>query len=447
MTPVFDIDDKNHSPTQEGEEMERHQLLAAFDTVRKTTEEICRPLVTEDFVIQSMPDVSPPKWHLAHTTWFFERVILQQFAPGYTPFNDSYYYLFNSYYQSFGERWKRDIRGTLSRPTVHDVREYRATINERTRSFLESVETAEYQQIAPLVELGLHHEQQHQELLVTDIKHILASNPLRPVYKQNAVERTLRESSISAAKFIGVQGGLFEMGAAPSGFAWDNEFPRHKAFTDDFGIMDRLVTCGEFLEFINDGGYNNPLLWLSDGWEAVTKEEWQAPLYWEKTDREWQIVTLSGIRPIDPTEPVSHVSYYEAAAYARWADKRLPTEVEWEKAASLVRTAPSCGNFLESEHYHPVALGQAPGVDEGGLSQMFGDVWEWTGSSYLPYPGYKQQQGPLGEYNGKFMINQMVLRGGSCATPQTHIRPTYRNFFQCDKRWQFTGFRLASDTI
>jgi ergothioneine biosynthesis protein EgtB len=428
--------------------MERQELLAAFDNTRCTTEQICQPLVTEDYVIQSMPDVSPPKWHLAHTTWFFERVILQQFSPHYQPYNERYYYLFNSYYQSFGQRWSRDIRGTLSRPTVKDVYDYRATINERARSFIESAAGKGYQQISKLVELGLHHEQQHQELLVTDIKHILASNPLCPAYKQNGVLNSRQRSTlILTPEFVAVQGGIFEMGANGNGFAWDNEYPKHKVFVNDFGLMNRLVTCGEYLEFMSDGGYENPLLWLSDGWDQITKEGWKAPLYWERVDNDWQIVTLAGARPINPDEPVSHVSYYEASAFARWAGKRLPTEAEWEKASGLVKTPASCGNFLETENLHPVPLGQAPGVDASGLSQMFGDVWEWTGSSYLPFPGYKQEQGPLGEYNGKFMINQMTLRGGSCATSRDHIRATYRNFFQCDKRWQFTGIRLASDTI
>ena len=426
--------------------MEQRELVSAFDTVRSTSEKICKPLVTEDYVIQSMPDVSPPKWHLAHTTWFFERVILQQFVDGYRPFNDRYYYLFNSYYQSFGERWSRDIRGTLSRPTVKDVFDYRAAINERTRSLIQSAGEDRFGQIAKLVELGLHHEQQHQELLVTDIKHILASNPLRPIYKQNGAQRHAA-LSLAGGRFVGIEGGVCEIGAQGNGFAWDNEYPQHRTFVNDFGLMDRLVTCGEFREFMDDGGYQNPLLWLSDGWETVTKEKWDAPMYWEKVEGEWEIMTLSGPRAIDRNEPVTHVSYYEAWAYARWADKRLPTEAEWEKAAALVKTPASCGNFLETENYHPVALGQAPGADPSGLSQMFGDVWEWTASSYLPYPGYRQESGPLGEYNGKFMINQMVLRGGSCATPRTHIRPTYRNFFQCDKRWQFTGIRLATDTI
>ena len=235
------------------------------------------------------------------------------------------------------------------------------------------------------------------------------------------------------------------MGAAGEGFAWDNEYPRHRVHVDDFSLMDRLVTCGEYLDFIRDGGYENPLLWLSDGWDAAVRDGWHAPLYWHEHDGEWQMVTLSGVRPISIDEPVAHVSYYEAAAYARWADRRLPTEAEWERASALVNSSPSCGNFLETGFFHPAALGQTSGANGPGLSQMFGDVWEWTASAYLPYPGYKQQRGPLGEYNGKFMINQMTLRGGSCATPRTHIRPTYRNFFQCDKRWQFTGIRLAAD--
>lgn len=423
--------------------MHRDELLTLFNTVRRTTERICEPLVTEDYCIQSMPDVSPPKWHLAHTSWFFEQVILQRYAASYTPINETYFYLFNSYYQSFGERWKRDIRGTLSRPTVKDVYAYRSAVNERTRKFIETMDEKTYSEVASLVELGLHHEQQHQELLVTDIKHILSMSPLRPVYKELSAKKMTIE--IPKAKFIPLEGGVFEMGANGTGFAWDNEFPKHKTFVNDFSLMNRLVTNGEYLEFIDDGGYQNPLLWLSDGWDAVTREQWIAPLYWLKLDGEWQMMTLAGLRPIDVSEPVAHVSYYEAWAFARWSNKRLPTETEWEKGASLVKASASCGNFLENENYHPVAYEQAAGVNENGFSQMFGDVWEWTASSYLPYPGYKQEAGPLGEYNGKFMINQVVLRGGSCATPRSHIRATYRNFFPCDKRWQFTGIRLAED--
>lgn len=425
--------------------MERQELLAAFENVRHTTEALCQPLVTEDYCIQSMPDVSPPKWHLAHTSWFFEQVVLQRYVRNYTPVNETYFYLFNSYYQSFGERWQRDIRGTLSRPTVADVFSYRSAVNERTRRFIETCHEDVYREVAPLIELGLHHEQQHQELLVTDIKHILATSPLRPAYTPDAGKTPF--VAPPPAAFLPFEGEVFEMGANGKGFAWDNEHPRHKVFVNDFGLMNRLVTCGEFLEFMNDNGYTNPLLWLSDGWERVTRERWEAPLYWQRIEDQWHMMTLAGLRPVDLSEPVAHVSYYEAAAFAQWADKRLPTEAEWEKASATVKASPSCGNFLETAHLHPVACGNAPGVQEKGLSQMFGDVWEWTGSSYLPYPGYKQERGPLGEYNGKFMINQMVLRGGSCATPRAHIRPTYRNFFQCEKRWQFTGFRLASDMI
>jgi ergothioneine biosynthesis protein EgtB len=431
--------------------MDKSTLLAAFDNVRRTTESICRPLVTEDYVIQSMTDVSPPKWHLGHTAWFFEQVILQRYAKNYKPFNERYYFVFNSYYQSFGDRVSRDIRGTLSRPTVEDVYTYRAAIDDRTRSLIETVDEKHYAEVAMLVELGLHHEQQHQELLITDIKHILAMNPLRPVYRELKTDATKSENrshaTLPPSVYRSIKGGVFDFGAAADGFAWDNERPRHKALVLDFRLMNRLVSCGEYLEFMNDRGYENPLLWLSDGWDTVTREHWHAPMYWENRDDEWHMVTLSGVRRVDPQEPVTHVSFYEAAAYARWADKRLPTETEWEHAAGMVKTSPSCGNFLDDGNFHPVPYGHAAGIDPSGFSQMFGDVWEWTSSAYLPYPGYKQERGPLGEYNGKFMINQMVLRGGSCATPRNHIRSTYRNFFQCDKRWQFTGIRLASDTI
>jgi ergothioneine biosynthesis protein EgtB len=423
----------------------RDELLSLYDDVRKRTEALCRPLETEDYVVQSITDVSPPKWHLGHTAWFFERVILQQYKNGYRPLDERYYFVFNSYYQSFGARWQRDMRGTLSRPTVADVYRYRSAVDERMRKFLISVDEQLFPEIDALVRLGLQHEQQHQELLVTDIKHILACNPLRPVYMSPSMGGRTRSAGVPAVRYTLFRGGIRELGYEGDGFAWDNERPRHKVLLDDFSLMNRLVTCGEFLEFMNDGGYKNPLLWLSDGWDVVMQQGWDSPLYWEMMDGEWFITTLSGLRPVDPDEPVSHVSYYEALAYARWRDARLPTEAEWEVAAMKTNADPSGGNFVEEGHLHPVPLGQTSGHEPTGLSQMFGDVWEWTGSAYLPYPGYKQERGPLGEYNGKFMNNQMVLRGGSCATPRSHIRPTYRNFFQPEKRWQFTGIRLARE--
>jgi ergothioneine biosynthesis protein EgtB len=431
--------------------MNRKDLLTSYDSVRGTTENICAPLSVEDYVIQSMTDVSPPKWHLGHTSWFFEQVILERYLPDYQRWNERYYFVFNSYYQSFGDRVARDIRGTLSRPTVKDVYDYRSVVNDRMRSLITTIDEERYPEFAALVELGLHHEQQHTELLVTDIKHILAMNPLRPSYRsgwsrpgqQTPQSGQRKPLGSSFRKFIG---GVHEFGAGGEGFVWDNERPRHKAYIGDFALLDRLVTCGEYLEFMNEGGYRDPLLWLSDGWDTSVRNQWDSPMYWERHDETWFVMTLDGLRPVKAEEPVTHVSYYEAAAFARWAGKRLPTEYEWEHASAAVRSDPSCGNFLETGNFHPLPVGEAPGADPDGLSQMFGDVWEWTGSAYLGYPGYTQERGPLGEYNGKFMSNQMVLRGGSCATPRTHIRPTYRNFFQCDKRWQFTGFRLATDT-
>ncbi|MEW5975029.1 MAG: ergothioneine biosynthesis protein EgtB [Acidobacteriota bacterium] len=421
--------------------MNKSELIDFYHTVRKTTERLCQPLCTEDHVIQSMPDVSPPKWHLGHTTWFFEQVILGRFLAEYRPFHELYAFLFNSYYQSFGDRVRREVRGTLSRPTVQEIRTYRSAVDDQMHTFLEKADQESFQQVSPLVELGLHHEQQHQELLVTDIKHILGSNPLRPAYRV-AERNGAAEGASGPARFVPVAGGVFEIGAGPEGFAWDNERPRHRVMLGDFLLMNRPVSCREYLEFMQDGGYQNPLLWLSDGWDAVCSERWQAPLYWEHVEGNWRIFTLSGTRTVAPDEPVCHVSFYEAAAFARWAGKRLPSEFEWEVAAGKAGSQPR-GSLLEDATWHPVP--SRPGSADAAFHQLLGGVWEWTNSSYLPYPGYQQERGPLGEYNGKFMINQMVLRGGSCATPRSHIRPTYRNFFQCDKRWQFSGIRLASD--
>ncbi len=423
--------------------MTREELRQSYEDVRRTTERLCRPLEIEDFVVQSMPDVSPPKWHLGHTTWFFEQVVLERFLPDYQPCSRPYHFIFNSYYEAFGDRIARGRRGTLSRPTVAEVDAYRAAVDERVASLLERVEDRGFAEVSALVELGLHHEQQHQELLLTDIKHIFASNPLAPVYRRSDARRTRR--ALPPARLVPMAGGLFELGAPPVGFAWDNERPRHRVLVEDFALMNRLVTCGEYLEFIEAGGYSEPLLWLSDGWDVVQREGWQAPLYWVPSDDGWRIQTLAGERDLDRDEPVTHVSFYEAMAYARWAGLRLPTEAEWEYAAGTGKAPPAAGNFVEDEHYHPLACG-AVAQDPSGLWQMFGDVWEWTASAYLPYPGYRQEPGALGEYNGKFMSNQMVLRGGSCATPRGHFRPTYRNFFPCDKRWQFTGIRVANNS-
>jgi len=430
--------------------IDRSRLLSLYHDVRRTTEALCQPLLPEDHVIQSMPDVSPPKWHLGHTTWFFEQLVLSVAVPAYKQFHPLYPSIFNSYYESFGERVPRENRGTLSRPSVDEVRRYRAFVDEQMGRFLSDCESAIYDMVADRIELGLHHEQQHQELLVMDIKHIFASNPLHPVYD---LPRTLpsaaarRSSAPAAVKFLPVSGGIVQIGAPEEGFAYDNERPRHAVLLRDFCLMNRLVTCGEYLDFIKDGGYQNPLLWLSDGWDIVRRAGWQAPLYWQSPEGEWQLLTLSGAQALNLDEPVAHVSFYEASAFARWAGKRLPTEFEWERASAMLRIPSSCGNFLEDGHLHPLPQSKAPAIDSSGLSQMFGDLWEWTGSAYLPYPGYKQESGPMGEYNGKFMNNQMVLRGGCCATPRQHIRASYRNFFPPDKRWQFSGIRLASDLV
>jgi ergothioneine biosynthesis protein EgtB len=425
--------------------MNRAELLASYQHVRHTTEQICEPLLTEDYVVQSMPDVSPPKWHLGHTTWFFEQVVLQQFSPAYKPVAPRYSFVFNSYYESFGERVAREMRGSLSRPSVEEVKRYREGVDERMSALITTAADDNYQDFSPVVELGINHEQQHQELLIMDIKHILATNPLRPVYRVRAKSRQV--SAAPAVAYVPFKGGIVNVGATDQGFAYDNERPRHQVLLQDFLLMSRLVTCGEYMEFMNAGGYSEPLLWFADGWDAVRREQWRAPLYWQQREGQWETMTLHGPRIIGPTEPVAHVSFYEAAAFARWAGKRLPTEFEWEHAAAAMDAPAACGNFLESGNLHPVPAGQMPESDRASVSQMFGDLWEWTASAYLPYPRYRQERGPLGEYNGKFMSNQMVLRGGCCATPRSHIRTSYRNFYQCDKRWLFSGIRLADEIV
>lgn len=411
-----------------------------FRDVRKATEFLCEPLTPEDSVVQTMADVSPTKWHLAHTTWFFETFLLEQFVDGYEPLHPEYRVLFNSYYNTVGEQFTRSRRGTLSRPSLKEVWNYRRSIDEQIAGLIETADGDRASKIASLIELGIHHEQQHQELIVTDIKHVFWSNPLLPVYRQPA-EKGVRHL-FSKLEWVEFEPGMIRIGHDRNGFSFDNEGPRHDAYLQPCRLASRLVTNREYLEFIADDGYRRPELWLSDGWSEVESKRWSAPRYWVHDDGEWSQFTLAGMQPLDLDEPVCHVSFFEADAYARWTGFRLPTEMEWEHAASTLTEADAiaAGNFVEAMNFHPTFA-----VDKSGLQQMFGDVWEWTASPYVAYPGYRQAKDALGEYNGKFMCNQFVLRGGSCATPRSHIRTTYRNFFQPEKRWQFSGIRLAQD--
>lgn len=408
------------------------QLLADFLRVREDSEAICRPLEIEDYGLQPMVDVSPPKWHLAHTSWFFETFVLKPFQKNYREYHPRFAHLFNSYYETVGTFHPRPERGLLARPTVREVYQYRAHVDEAMQLLLQNEQHVEYQEIVKRTILGLHHEQQHQELLYTDIKNIFAYSPLQPVYRDCPLPTAPEAEEI---QWLEVAAGLYEMGHAGEGFAYDNEYPRHKTWLNGARLASRLVTNGEFIEFIEDAGYQQATLWLSDGWKTVQQRQWCAPLYWQQRDAEWWHMTLSGFKRVDPAAPVCHVSLYEADAFARWAGRRLPNEAEWESLAG--REAIS-GNLRETDFLQPVPLA-------GDHHQLYGDVWEWTQSAYAPYPGYKTPPGAIGEYNGKFMSNQFVLRGGSCVTPAEHIRATYRNFFYAGDRWQFTGFRLAED--
>ena len=423
------------------------RLPERFEAVRGFTESFCEPLNTEDYVVQTVENVSPTKWHLAHTTWFFERFILQEHLPGYTPLNDTYMYLFNSYYIQAGERHCRDRRGYISRPTVEEVYSYRAHVDDAMRELLADDQTR--RQLAPLIEIGLNHEQQHQELMVTDLKHVLSVNPLRPAYRDDLTPHPVTD--LPELEWVSFPEGTYEIGidaeAPDAGFCYDNETPRHKEYLQPFQLSNRLVTCGDYLEFMDDGGYERPELWLSAGWATVQEKNWTEPFYWEAHDDQWYVYTLGGLREVNPSEPICHLSYFEADAFARWADARLPTEAEWEVAA---RDLPQQGNFVDAGRFHPMPLGAStpghtPELGDGPLYQCYGDVWEWTRSHYSPYPGYEPLPGAIGEYNGKFMCGQFVLRGGSCATSQSHIRPTYRNYFHPDEAWQFMGLRLAKD--
>jgi ergothioneine biosynthesis protein EgtB len=409
-------------------------LRVRFRDVRDFSKLLTRDLEAEDCVVQSMPDVSPTKWHLAHTTWFFETFVLKKFVTGYVPAIPEYAFLFNSYYNAAGTMHRRDLRGLISRPTVTESFRYRQGIDRHIEDLIASASEESLNEIEPIITLGIHHEQQHQELLVTDIKHVFAQNPLHPVFRKRAEQKTEPPPPMT---FVDFDETIATIGHDGRDFSYDNEGPRHRALVLKFSLGSRLVTCGEYLRFIEAGGYQQPEFWLSLGWMTVNEQRWEAPLYWEKRDGRWWHFTLSGFRPVDENEPVTHVSYFEADAFANFSGARLPTEFEWERAAQGETIE---GNFVELERFHP-----APAAESAGLRQMFGDVWEWTRSSYSPYPGYRAALGALGEYNGKFMCNQYVLRGGSCATSQLHIRTTYRNFFQPEKRWQFTGLRLARD--
>jgi ergothioneine biosynthesis protein EgtB len=415
-------------------------LLARFHEIRDFTNALCANLEPEDFVVQSMPDVSPTKWHLAHTTWFFETFILKKFVPGYRADVPEYAYLFNSYYNAAGDMHRRDLRGLISRPTVREAQRYRSSIDAHIDNLLSDANEDLIDEIEPILILGTHHEQQHQELLTTDIKHVFAQNPLYPVFRAGRARPPDAPLSLAQLRFVDFDESIVEIGHDGSSFSYDNEGPPHRALVSAFSLASRPVTNGEYLQFIENGGYARAEFWLSLGWITVNEQRWQAPLYWVKRDGAWWNFTLSGFRPVDESEPVTHVSYFEADAYANWAGARLPTEFEWEHAAS---DCPIEGNFVENEAFHPQPAPTS--VQARDLRQMYGDVWEWTRSAYSPYPGYRAAPGALGEYNGKFMCNQYVLRGGSCATSRTHIRRTYRNFFQPEKRWQFTGLRLARD--
>jgi ergothioneine biosynthesis protein EgtB len=410
-------------------------LKEKYLAIRQVTCALAAPLSAEDCAIQSMPDASPVKWHLAHTAWFFETFVLGPHQAGYTPFEPLYRVLFNSYYNAVGDRHPRPERGMLSRPPLEEVLAYRDHVDAAMLELLGRGSAPEA--VESLIELGLQHEQQHQELILTDVKHLFSRNPLKPAYQK---QRLLSPVQPPKRGWISFGAGIYEIGHAGAGFCFDNETPRHRVWLNAFQIASHPVTQGEFIEFIEEGGYRRPELWLAAGWDAVTVRGWQAPLYWERRDGHWWAFTLHGLVPVDPLAPVCHVSFYEADAFARWAKARLPTEAEWEVAA---RGAALAGNFLESGVLHPLPPREV--AADGTLAQAFGDVWEWTRSDYGPYPGFRPAAGAVGEYNGKFMSGQYVLRGGSCATPSSHIRVSYRNFFPPDARWQFSGLRLARD--
>ncbi|EIJ35454.1 ergothioneine biosynthesis protein EgtB [Thiothrix nivea] len=407
--------------------VERDELLLDYQRTRQASEAICFPLSPDDYQIQSIVETSPPKWHMGHVTWFFETFLLQAFVPDYRPFHPQFNYVFNSYYQTVGSMHPRARRGLLSRPTIEEVYAYRAAIDARMLELIASVPESQWPAVAERVTLGLNHEQQHQELLYMDIKHNLSVNPLKPAYTAQALPLVDKATPLG---WLERAEDLQETGFAGDGFAFDNERPQHKSWLEAHRLADRLSANAEYLAFIKDGGYQRPELWLADGWAYINQHGWQAPLYWEQRDGEWYEFTLHGLMPLNPAAPVAHTSYYEADAFARWSGKRLPLETKLE--SRLLELEPE-GQFTDSGIFHP----------QPGSGQWFGTLWEWTASPYTAYPRFKTLEGSMGEYNGKFMNNQWVLRGGACVTPREHIRPTYRNFFYPHDRWQFSGIRLA----
>ncbi len=410
------------------------KLSTKFIRVRKITEELCKPLRIEDYVVQPVVDVSPPKWHLAHTTWFFEELVLKKYKNDYRVFDKNYSFLFNSYYESVGERVLRPHRGFLTRPVVNEIYAYRKYVDEQMLEFLAAKELDNA--LYSLIDLGLNHEQQHQELLITDLKYILGHNPLFPVYNENS--RDNKSDAKTEYTWLEIGEGVYKIGHHGADFCFDNEMGLHKVYLHPFKAMDRLVTNGEYLAFIQDGGYQDFRWWFSEAWDWVNRLETKAPMYWHHIEGKWHNFTLSGLRVVDPDEPVTHVSMFEAVAFAQWKGKRLLTEFEWEVLANKYAGTATDKGFVNNRVFHPQAR-------SGSSNQLPGETWEWTNSAYLPYPFYKKAEGAVGEYNGKFMINQMVLRGGSCATSKDHIRLTYRNFFHPHLRWQFTGIRLGEN--
>jgi ergothioneine biosynthesis protein EgtB len=409
-------------------------LLERFRRIREMSAVLCEPLSAEDMVVQAAAHASPAKWHLAHTTWFFETFVLERHEAAFSPFADEFRVLFNSYYKQVGAQHPRPQRGVLTRPDVETVMAYRRAIDQRVCELVESTDECTRGAIGELIELGLHHEQQHQELLLMDVKLLLSMNPLAPAYRSGGGSSAPTRQA-RPARWVSFDGGMVEVGHSGEGFAYDNEEPRHRRFLEAFELSDRLVTNGEFAAFIDDGGYERAELWLDAGWTCARANGWSCPAYWRREGDAWLEYKLDGLGGLETERPVCHLSFYEANAFARWAEARLPTEFEWERACAGLEIEV---NFVEQDHLHPVAAGEEPGI-----RQAYGDVWEWTRSAYEPYPGYASAPGAIGEYNGKFMCNQQVLRGGCCVTSRSHMRATYRNFFHPDDRWQFGGIRLA----